>query len=47
VELGIWVRPFGRLCYIMPPYIIQPDELTQLTTGLLTVVQEMVTRQSR
>ena len=47
VELGIWVRPFGRLCYIMPPYIIQPDDLSRLTAGLLTVVQEMVARQSR
>lgn len=45
VELGIWIRPFGRLCYIMPPYIIQPDELTLLTSGLLTVVREMTTRQ--
>lgn len=40
VELGIWVRPFGRLVYLMPPYIITPDELRQLTTGLLTALSE-------
>lgn len=44
VELGIWIRPFGKLCYIMPPYIIQPDELSQLTSGLLTVVHEFISR---
>ena len=37
VELGVWVRPFGRLLYIMPPYIIAPDELTQLTRALYQV----------
>lgn len=40
VELGIWVRPFGRLVYLMPPYIITPDELRQLTSGLLTALSE-------
>ncbi len=39
VAAGIWVRPFGRLCYLMPPYIIQPDELSRLTQGLLRVLK--------
>ena len=35
VQNGVWIRPFGRLVYLMPPYIIEPDELTTLTSVLL------------
>ena len=35
VDAGIWVRPFGRLVYVMPPYVIRPDELNYLTSNLI------------
>jgi adenosylmethionine-8-amino-7-oxononanoate aminotransferase len=38
VERGVWIRPFGKLVYIMPPYIIRPDELTRLTSAMKAVV---------
>ena len=41
VERGIWVRPFGKLVYIMPPFVITPAELTLLTSALLDVVKSL------
>ena len=35
VEQGVWIRPFGRLLYLMPSYIIEPEDLTRLTTALV------------
>lgn len=35
VEKGVWIRPFGKLVYLMPPYIIEAAELKQLNRAIL------------
>lgn len=34
VKQNVWIRPFGRLLYIMPPFIIAPGQLSQLTRAM-------------
>jgi len=38
VAEGIWVRPFGKNVYVMPPYIINDSELEQLMSGIYRVL---------
>jgi adenosylmethionine-8-amino-7-oxononanoate aminotransferase len=38
VEAGVWVRPFGKLVYVMPPFISSDRELQQLMQGIYSVL---------
>lgn len=38
---GIWLRPFGKLVYVMPPYVIGDAELAQLCDGMLALVASL------
>ena len=38
VRRGIWIRPFNRLVYTMPPYIISSDDLSDVTAAMLQVI---------
>jgi adenosylmethionine-8-amino-7-oxononanoate aminotransferase len=35
VDLGVWIRPFANLIYIMPPFVIEPHELSRLTSAMI------------
>jgi adenosylmethionine-8-amino-7-oxononanoate aminotransferase len=41
VELGVWIRPFGKLVYLMPPYIIDEHQLGSLTGAINKVISSM------
>jgi adenosylmethionine-8-amino-7-oxononanoate aminotransferase len=38
VRRGVWVRPFGRLVYVMPPYIINDTDLAALCAAICAVI---------
>jgi len=41
VEQGVWVRPFGRLVYLMPPFIISESDLKALTGAVVRVIEQL------
>lgn len=42
VDKGVWVRPFGRLVYVMPSYCMNQEELSFLTTAICAVLEEHI-----
>ena len=40
VDAGVWVRPFGKLVYLMPPFIINDEDLDTLTAAVLKVIKQ-------
>ncbi len=41
VDAGVWVRPFNKLIYLMPPFIISDSELEMLTSAVVSVVERL------
>jgi adenosylmethionine-8-amino-7-oxononanoate aminotransferase len=37
VQQGVWLWPFGRLLYTMPPFLIQPHQLCKITTDMVSL----------
>jgi adenosylmethionine-8-amino-7-oxononanoate aminotransferase len=42
VERGVWLRPFARLIYTMPPYVIDEEELAAVTAAMLAAAEASV-----
>ena len=40
VDRGVWLRPFGRLVYVMPPYTISDEELITVADAIAAVVSD-------
>jgi adenosylmethionine-8-amino-7-oxononanoate aminotransferase len=40
VDHGVWIRPFGRLVYTMPPFTIGPEDLGRITAAIGAVLAD-------
>jgi len=41
IENGVWLRPYGKLLYTMPPFIINKQELLLITKAIKTVIEKL------
>ncbi len=39
VERGVWIRPFGRLIYLMPPYITPAEDVARLCDAVFRALE--------
>jgi adenosylmethionine-8-amino-7-oxononanoate aminotransferase len=42
VERGVWLRPFARLIYAMPPYVIDDHDLARVSDAMLAAATASV-----
>lgn len=47
IELGVWLRPFGNLLYLMPPFVIEAGDLATLTAAVRQVLDERARQHSQ
>ncbi len=40
-EMGVFLRPFGKNIYAMPPFITSPDQLSEITSAMLRLAREL------
>lgn len=41
VDLGVWIRPFGKLIYVMPPYIASEQQINKLCNAIYQVCKKI------
>ena len=40
VEKGCWIKPFGDVIYLTPPFVIESNDLSKLTTAIVDEVRK-------
>lgn len=41
LDHGVWLRPFGRLIYTMPPYVSSDDDIERITDAMVAIVEQV------